>query len=142
MKQLRSSMTTRVVRVLALGLLTLAGAEQALAQVNHHSHFRYGTLSWSPTGTAGEVEFRLRAAFRRDSNWGPVNTGATITETQGPTRFNFGDGSAATPTLKFKITAHSVAENWAIGEALDPTTGAVGIRHTYAGAGPFIAFRE
>lgn len=103
------------------------------------SHFRYGTLSWEPTGNPGEVKFLLRAAFRRSSSWGPVNTGAIITETQGPTQFDFGDGNV-TGTLQFLITAHSVTEDWVIGEALDPGTGNIGILHTYAGAGPFTAF--
>ena len=118
-------------------VITILNLTFALA--DEGSHFRYGTLSWAPTGNPGEVEFRLRASFRRDSNWGPVNTGATITETQGPTRFNFGDGNV-TGILQFIITAHSVSENWVVGEALDPVTGNVGIRHTYSGPGPFTAF--
>jgi hypothetical protein len=120
----------------ALAVLFLFGAAQpALA-----SHFRYGTLSWSPTATPGQVEFRFRAAFRRDSVWGPVNTGAIILETQGPSMLNFGDGTN-TGTLRFIITAHSVAENWVIGEALNPGSNTVGVRHTYANpAVNFIAF--
>src|SRR3989304_2801299 len=31
------------------------------------SHFRYGTLSWAPTESPNEVEFRVIAAFRRDA---------------------------------------------------------------------------
>jgi len=120
----------------ALAALFLCGA----ASPAHATHFRYGTLSWGPTGINGQVEFRLRAAFRRDSVWGPVNTGAIITETQGPTMLNFGDGQNS-GTLQFIITAHSVAENWVIGEALNPGTTNVGVRHTYANpAGTFTAF--
>ena len=120
----------------ALALLFLCGAVQPA----HATHFRYGTLSWAPTGATGQVEFRLRAAFRRDSVWGPVNTGAVITETQGPTMLNFGDGSN-TGVLRFIITAHSEAENWVIGEALNPGTLNVGVRHTYANpGGTFTAF--
>ena len=120
----------------ALAVLFLCGAaEEAQA-----THFRYGTMSWAPTGNPGQVEFRLRAAFRRDSNWGPVNTGAIILETQGPTMLNFGDGTN-TGTLRFIITSHSVAENWVIGEALNPGSNDVGVRHTYANAaGTFTAF--
>jgi len=120
----------------ALAALFLCGA----ARPAHATHFRYGTLSWTPTGVPGQVEFRLRAAFRRDSVWGPVNTGAIILETQGPTMLNFGDGQN-TGTLRFIITAHSVAENWVIGEALNPGTNNVGVRHTYANpGGSFTAF--
>jgi len=42
-------------------LVLTAGQFEAL------SHFRYGTLSWSPTGNPREVEFRFRAAFRRSA---------------------------------------------------------------------------
>ena len=120
----------------ALAALFLGGA----ATPAHATHFRYGTLSWAPTGVTGQVEFRLRAAFRRDSSWGPVNTGAIILETQGPTMLNFGDGQNSN-TLRFIITAHSVAENWVIGEALNPGTNNVGVRHTYANPnGTFTAF--
>lgn len=115
------------------------------------SHFRYGTLSWAPTETPGEVVFRLVAAFRRDAYGflgrcigvcpgGLPVAGDIIVEAQGPTQFNFGDGSAVTATLRFLVSAHSATENWVIGEALDPTTGAVGIRHTYGGPGPFTAY--
>jgi hypothetical protein len=120
----------------ALAVLFLCGA----AQPAHATHFRYGTLSWAPTGVTGQVEFRLRAAFRRDSIWGPVDTGAIILETQGPTMLNFGDGTN-TGTLRFIITSHSVAENWVIGEALNPGGNNVGVRHTYANpGGTFTAF--
>src|SRR5688500_8864786 len=75
------------------------------------SHFRVGTLSWVPTGTPGEVRFRIVAGFRRDApayGFFPggsdefAETGEIITENQGGTGFFFGDGSA-TPTLRFVI---------------------------------------
>ncbi|MCH7760913.1 hypothetical protein IIA15_05855, partial [candidate division TA06 bacterium] len=110
------------------------------AWADEESHFRYGSLLWkSIDPTTGEVEIRFTAAFRRDSNWGPASTGDIITETQGPTEFNFGDGNV-TGTLKFLITSHDSADNWVIGEALDPVTDNVGIRHTYTGSGPFTAY--
>lgn len=69
-------------------------------------------------------------------------------EGQGPTGFAFGDGSIATggtgPILRFLVTGFDTVEpntdeHWVIGEALDPVSGTVGIRHTYAGPGPFLA---
>src|SRR3990172_9598669 len=117
------------------------------------SHFWYGTLSWAPTGSPGEVRFSLRAAFRRDAYTnafgrcvggcngadGAAVTGDIISESQGPTRFNFGDGNVTADVLQFLVTAHSVSENWVLGEALNPATTDVGIRHTYSGTGPFTA---
>lgn len=122
------------------------------------SHFRYGTLSWVSTGNPGEVEFNLRAAFRRSAYTGsrcigscpgglPV-TGDIIVESQGPTGFAFGDGSIASggtgTTLRFLVTGFDTSEpnsneHWVIGQALDPVAGTPGILHTYSSAGPFLA---
>ena len=61
-------MATRAPALLALLLACLGLAEA--------SHFRYGTLSWAPTGKAvadpntAQVEFTFKAAFRRNYNWG------------------------------------------------------------------------
>ena len=126
-----------------LALLVLVGAVvSGLPSVAEGSHFRYGTLSWVPTGNPGEVEFRLTAAFRRGySGSGPDSravTGDIITETIGGTSLLFGDATS-TSTLRFRVTAYSVTEDWVIGEALHPSTTTVGVRHTYAGAGPYTA---
>ncbi len=128
----RTVITRTSLVLLLIGLFSIATVEHAIA-----SHSRYGTLSWAPTGSPGEVAFRLTAAFRRDA-YGEINTNAIITEVVGPTALDFGDNSS-TPTLQFLITAHSVTENWIIGEALHPGTSNIGIRHTYPAAGPFTA---
>eukprot|EP00898_Chlorokybus_atmophyticus_P000296 jgi/Chlat1/1267/Chrsp115S01666 len=53
-----------------LGLLLLG-----LLQLTAGSHFRYGTISWTPVGGVNpdqsfDVEFTFRAAFRRNYEWG------------------------------------------------------------------------
>lgn len=138
-----------------------SGNVLATAEFEVLSHFRYGTLSWSPTGNPREVEIRLKAAFRR-SAYGffgrcigacpgglPV-IGDIIVENQGPTGFAFGDGTIASgptgTTLRFLVTGFDTSdptnfnEHWVIGEALDPATGNIGIRHTYSAPGPFLAY--
>ncbi len=134
----------------------------AVAQPAEASHFRYGTLSWSRTGTLGEVEFRLIASFERDAYPSCVGapcsgpdglpiTGDTIQENQGNTALAF-DGAAGisgdfSQVLFFRVIAHSVPENFIIGEALDPLTGAPP-RHTYpppppppaVPPGPFVVY--
>ncbi len=61
--------------LMALAVATLA-ALALLARSADASRFRYGTLSWVPTSTIDtvnnkqEVEFTLRASFRRDFEWG------------------------------------------------------------------------
>ncbi len=101
------------------------------------THFRYGHLTWRPTG-ANAVEFNFVAAFRYNGYGAPI-VGSIITETIGATSLNFGDGSAATGTLRFEVTAINPGENWLIAEALAPGTNNRRIPHTYVGNGPFIA---
>src|SRR5262245_49132321 len=128
-------------RIWALTVFSFA----ALAEPAAASHFRYGTMSWEPTGIVpGEVEFRVVGAFRRDeySGSGPDGkpvTGNVIQELQGPTAFAFGDGNFSDP-LFFRITSYSVTENWITGEAVTPVTLTPNFRHTYAGTGPFVAY--
>ena len=134
---------SRLVLLVLLALFSLGRVGHVTAD-EPGSHFRYGTLSWAPTSNPGEVKFSLKAGFRRSSNFCPPPCtaslmGTIITETQGPTLFNFGDGNF-TGTLLFLITAESVAEDWVIGEALNPSTTNIGILHTYSGAGPFTAY--
>jgi len=111
----------------------------------HHSHFRYGTMSWAPTGNPGEVRFRLRAGFRRDDpaykgQPFPV-TGDFIQDEVGQTLFDFGDGNVSAILVPFIVTAHSETENWIIVEAVDFSAepAGPGIPHTYDGSGPFTA---
>jgi hypothetical protein len=129
--------------LLAVTTVVLAGAPQAQA-----SHFRYGTLSWAPTGTPGEVQFELRVALRRnDPQYGffPggidnfAEVGDIITENIGDTQLIFGDGTGSTGILQMVVTDFSQTENWMIALALDPITGLPGIVHPYSGAGPHTA---
>lgn len=112
------------------------------------SHFRYANLSWSPTGVAGEVQFRLQLAIRRDllglNGVFPggidnhAETGDVVALDVQEFSFDYGDGSGLNP-VTMVVTAFSVAENWILGEVLDPQTGSPGPRHRYPGPGPFIA---
>lgn len=104
------------------------------------THFRFGNLSWAPTTTPGEVEFKLTVALRRDSTTygafpGGVDqyaeTGDIIVENVGGTDIAFGDGTPDTPTLQFVVTAFSTNDNWLIGEALHPGSTNRGVRHLY-----------
>ena len=118
-------------------LLTAFAIVTAAAPEASASHFRYGTLNWSPTVNAGEVRFDLRVALRRDGYGAPI-VGTIINETIGQTRINFGDGFT-TPTLRMIVTDFSATENWIIAQALNPGTDTPGVLHTYSGAGPFAA---
>lgn len=130
----------RIALLLLLGLLAVGifgFPERAQA-----SHFRYGNLTWEPTGKASEIKFNLTASFRRSGYSGSAPdrypaVGDTITESIGGTDLSFGDNTPATPTLDFIVTAISPGENFLIGEALDPVTKARGILHTYSSRGPF-----
>ncbi len=122
---------SRWVQLFLAMFLAVAAAMPAMA-----SHFRYGNLNWQPTANAGEVKFNFTGSFRR-SSYGSPNVGDIFTETQGGTRFLFGDGGA-TGTLRFRVVALSVTDDYVIGEALNPGTDNAGILRTYAGAGPFV----
>lgn len=117
------------------------------------SHFRYAALSWKPGSNAGEIEFQLKAAFRRSAYAGTrcigtcadgyPGVGDQIVEDQGPTTLTFGDGTVS-PTLRFRVTsvdlgdpASPFATGWVLGEMIDPTTGRTGVSHTYPGSGPY-----
>lgn len=123
-------------RIIAVALFALLLVPESSA-----THFRFGTLNWQPTSTRGEVVFQLVNSFRRDGYAGTFSDGRpqigdVITEIVGATTFFFGDGQT-TSTLQYRITAFSAEENWIVGEALQPGTALAGLRHTYAGAGPY-----
>lgn len=154
--------------LLVLSMLALAACERPPLEVQQQdiqprfhddivdsgSHFRYAELRWTPTTTPGEVEFRLNAAFRRTAYSGTrciggctgpdgyAGVGDVINELQGGTSLDFGDGSS-TGTLLFLVTSIDVSgpleDQWVLGQALNPGTGGVGVRHSYAGAGPYTA---
>jgi len=123
-------------KVRALALLVLGCSFLFAAAPAEASHFRYGFLSWEPTGSPGQIEFDLTAAFRRSGYFGSAAdsrpaVGDIITETVGATGLSFGDGSQ-TGTLRFVVIALSVSEDWLIGRALNPGTDDPGILKTYA----------
>jgi hypothetical protein len=102
--------------------MCLMGARPAEA-----SHFRYGILTWEPTGTPGEIRFMFTAAFRRAGSYagtgedGYAITGDIIEEHIGATGLDFGDGFTS-GTLSFRITAYDLEGDWLIGVAIDPIT--------------------
>lgn len=116
---------------------------KAAADEDGHSHFRFGHISWKPTGNTNEVEFTVLDAFRRDGYSGSapdgeLAVGDTFTEFIGATELFFGDGST-TGILTYKVDAIDITNNWVFAHAIDPTTGADTIKHTYASAGVYEA---
>ncbi len=121
----RSLNIVKIAFVLLIGItvFAIAGSE-AMA-----SHFRYGTISWRPTGTLRQVEFRIKVSYRRNATTalnGPI--GGTFTADI----LDFGDGSATTNPV-YTITSFSDADNYTIGEAT--------LTHTYPSSpATFLAF--
>jgi hypothetical protein len=111
-------MTKRIVTAIILSAVALfAGSTPADAA----GSYRGGTLSWAPTATPFEVEFRLRISQRLDDQQTGDAFAASIA---------FGDGqSAIAPGTVISV---NTAEEWFIAE--------VKVRHTYGNAGPFTAF--
>lgn len=132
-------------RVLAVLLTIVSSASLAEA-----SHFRYGHLTWRarPDISPSTVEFALTNAFRRCGYSGSGSDGCpiigdVISEEIGGTQLFPGDGAALGSPLQYRVTAFDPVDDWVIGVALDPSTGADRIIHTYAapdnGGSPWVA---
>lgn len=108
----------------ATSLLALAAflALLALLPEAEATHYRWGVLSWEPTGVENEVRFTGNHGWRRSAFSYPnvgslVNTGSLDT----------GDGSHP---LIVKVTTISESNDWFIGKFVNET-GVEGIRHRY-----------
>jgi len=109
---------------LVFALFLLIGLIGISAQEAKASHLRGVSISWAPTGNPGEVEFRFLESERRFDNQalGSIQS----------RRINFGDetsGFAVGP-----VSSVNADEDYFVAE--------LSVRHTYAGAGPYIAFYQ
>jgi sugar lactone lactonase YvrE len=91
------------------------------------SHLRGTSLTWSPTGNPGEVQFTLQYSQRTSAGGCSPSCVVGGTLSVGIT---FGDGS--TGNVPETITSLNAAEDYF------SATGT--LKHTYAGAGPYTAF--
>ncbi len=114
-----------LLRSLSICLVFLLTASSAFA-----THLRGTTVSWSPTGVAGQVQFTIQYS-QRQSFGGCSVAGCPVNSTL-PVGFSFGDG--ATGTFTTTVTSVNTAEDYL------SSTGT--LTHTYATAGPFTAFYE
>ncbi len=139
-----SAMMSAMIVMAVLSMVNMQSIiPEAVADGDGHSHFRFGHISWVPTGNPNEVEFTVLNAFRRDGYSGSAPDGSlavgdTFLEYIGLTRLFFGDGSD-TGVLTYKVVAVNIADNWVFARALDPITGADTIKHTYSSAGVYEA---
>jgi hypothetical protein len=111
-------MTKRIFTAIILSAVALFAGS---TPVDAAGSYRGGTLSWAPTGTPFEVEFRLKISQRLDDQQTGDAFAASIA---------FGDGQSA--IAPGTVTSVNTAEEWFIAE--------VKVRHTYGNAGPFTAF--
>lgn len=124
----------------ATGILALAAlvAVVALLPEAEATHYRWGVLSWEPTGVENEVRFTGNHGWRR-SAYGYPNVGdLVITGSLDP-----GDGASL--SLRVKVTTISVENDWFIGKFVNET-GAEGFKHRYSapnnGGQPWVAYYE
>jgi hypothetical protein len=108
----------------------------------HHSHWRFGHLTWVPVG-GNTIEFAYKNAWRRSGYFGTgpggrPAPGDIIFEGIGSTGLCFGDGQC-TSTLEYMVTSIDEANDWLFAQALDPVTRTLNVRHTYAGPGTYTA---
>jgi hypothetical protein len=155
--------------VIAIGIITLfAVGRPAYANGDAHTHFRYGHITWIPSGGT-TVEFTLQNAWRRNAYStangrctdpttmgsipcsgvdGFAGIGDIIAEFQGFTLFSPDGvtqiGSPRGPLL-YLVTSIDPANNWLFGLALDPTSlPAVdtSISFDYGVPGNYLAFTD
>ncbi len=121
----RANWVTRAMVFLMVSILAFSMESSA-------SHFRYGHLTWQKV-SGNIVRFTLTDAFRRSGyNGGAVAIGDIITENIGGTSLSFGDGNN-TGVLQYIVTAIDPAEDWLIGQALQPGSSTkTTIDYTYA----------
>ena len=95
----------------------------------HDSHFRFGTVSWVPSGTR-TAKFSISTAWRRSYPW-PQGTNLQVGQqfNGGGSDFYFGDGASIAPV--YTVQAIDPVNDWIVGT----TT----VTHTYASNGPFTA---
>lgn len=100
----------------------------AATYVAHASHFRFGHVTWQPVqGQPNTAEFVATVAVRRTGLAGPgpftgpgglPGVGDIIVERQGPSLFDFGDGTPTGGPMVFRVTAIDPIEDWMLGQAL------------------------
>lgn len=115
----------------AVGAFVLLTADEAAA-----THYRFGVLSWEPTGEPNEVRFTGGQAWRR-SAFGNPNVGQVIA---GESCMATGDG--ACKTIRLRVTTVSVVNDYFVARFVG-ADGSDGILHTYPapnnGGVPWIA---
>ena len=118
-------MTRKLSQLLALVFVLLAAAAGTSA---HASHLRGTSLTWTPTGTPGQVTFTLQYSQRTSAggcSTSPCSVGSKIN-----VAIYFGDGGSG--TVSATVTSVNTAQDWF------SATGTV--THTYAGNGPYTAY--
>ncbi len=114
-----------LLRSLSICMAFLLASSSAFA-----THLRGTTVSWSPTGVAGQVQFTVQYS-QRQSFGGCSQAGCPVGSTL-PVGFSFGDGTTGSFTTT--VTSVNTAEDYL------SSTGT--LTHTYTSAGPFTAFYQ
>ncbi len=103
-------------------LFLLIGSIGMSAQDARASHFRGVTITWAPTATPGEVEFRFLYSERQ--TWVNQTLGSTYS-----VYMDFGDGTSG--YASGPITSINTAEDYMVAD--------LKARHVYGGNGPYSA---
>ena len=111
-----------------LGIALLAVLMTGFMSKADASHYRYGTLSWKPTGNVKEVEFSGSQVWRNHTVGGGVGSRSNTVG-----RLYFGDGTFT--NMYILITSANASENWYGGNIVNSASQP--ITHTYTGNGPY-----
>jgi hypothetical protein len=96
------------------------------------THFRYGTIDWSPHPTTpNNIEFDITQSWRRSFYTGTGGDGRPVVgDTVNVGTFNYG-GTQGTATLNLTVTSINTTEDWLVGT--------IHLTKTYSTTGNFTA---
>src|SRR6266540_735609 len=117
-------MARQHLRALLATSIIVGGLLACLPRDAFAGHLRGVSISWTPTGSPGSVEFR----FQYSGRWSALGTpplGTSHSEA-----LNFGDGSIGTAIGP--ITSIDPADDWFVAD--------LKVVHAYSGPGPYTAF--
>ena len=136
MKIFKSEINKIILALISVGIVILLIFPASLSA----SHFRYGTMSWEPTGndnaTHREIRLKLESGWRRgyDSLFETVGSVAS-----GYISINWGDGSSA-EAVKIKVLSSDADSDSAIVEMGTGTASSwsTGATHSYPDNGTYV----
>ena len=134
MNTIQAKVNKIILALTSVGLLILLIFPASLSA----NHFRYGTMSWTPTGNPREVQLKMQNGWTADhSDFSSTNVGDIKSSYQ---TIYWGDGNST--AVDFKIISRDNVTNDTISEmGIDNSSGwTTGVTHTYSSDGDYVVY--